>query len=381
MNGNKGPLAGRTVLEVGGIGPMPFAGMILADLGAEVVRIDRPGARPPMPLPPERDLMNRGKRTVALDLKSPSGVEALEALVVRSDALIEGYRPGVAERLGFGPQRCLDLNPALVYGRMTGWGQEGPWSARAGHDVNYISATGALNAIGTADGPPQVPLNLLGDFGGGSTYLVMGVLAALLEAQGSGRGQVVDAAIVDGVSHLLACTHSLMNSGLWDDGRGVNVLDGSAPYYRLYETSDGRYMSVGAIEPQFYARMLELLGVEEDLGHQHDRSAWPRIQARLEETFSRRTQAEWGEVFERSDACVTPVVSLAEAVDHPQIRARGSITRQEGRLSPAPAPRFSRTVAETPAPPKAPGSDTVEILRAAGVDVDGLLADGVAVQA
>jgi alpha-methylacyl-CoA racemase len=376
-----GPLEGVTVIEVGGIGPGPFAGMLLADFGAEVIRVDRPGAAPPLPIPAEEDLFNRGKKMVALDLKQPAAIDALLTLVERADALIEGFRPGVAERLGFGPDQCLERNPALVYGRMTGWGQDGPWAHMAGHDVNYLSVTGALHAIGPADGPPQIPLNLIGDFGGGGTYLVMGVLAALLHARASGRGQIVDAAIVDGVSHLLSGTWSLLNSGLWTDRRGCNALDGAAPFYRSYETSDGRHMAVGPLEPAFWGELLERLGL--DPGAMPDRSGprdWPALNAAIADVFASKTQDEWVKVFDESDACVSPVVSLREAAGHPQLSARGTLRLDGGRIEPASAPRFSGSPSPRPPRPARCGAHTSQILSRAGLDLATLLASGAAVQ-
>jgi alpha-methylacyl-CoA racemase len=375
-----GPLVGTTVLEVGGIGPGPYAGMILADLGADVIRVDRPRAVLPLPLPPQHDLTNRGKRLVALDLKNPDARTALMSLVARADVLVEGFRPGVAERLGFGPDACHEIRPQLVYGRMTGWGQDGPWALAAGHDINYVSVTGALHAIGPAGGAPQIPLNLVGDFGGGSTFLVMGILAALLESRTSGTGQVVDAGIVDGVSHLLAGTHSLMNAGEWTDERGTNLLDGAAPFYRVYETADGRHMAVGAIEPVFYRELLERLGLTTDLGDQGDVAAWPRIANAIAQVFARRTQAEWIAVFDGSDACTTPVVSLAEAVDHPQVAARRAVTRVGEGIGPGVTPSLSRTPGEVAWGPARPGTHTTEVLREAGLDADRLVASGAAWQ-
>lgn len=377
-----GPLDGVTVIEVGGIGPVPFAGMLLADFGAEVIRIDRPGAAPPLPIPAREDLFNRGKKMVALDLKQPAAVEAVLALAGGADALTEGFRPGVAERLGLGPGQCQARNAALVYGRMTGWGQHGPWAQRAGHDVNYISATGALHAIGPADGPPQIPLNLAGDFAGGSTYLVMGVLAALLHARATGRGQVIDAAIVDGVSHLLSGTWALLNSGLWADRRESNALDGGAPFYRVYPTADGRHMAVGPVEPAFWRELIERLGLgQRDLPDRADPRAWPALSAILADAFAGRTQAEWEKVFDGSDACVTPVVSLRGAVTHPQLSARGTLREEGGRVEPAVAPRFAGFPDPRPAPPAPAGAHTTEVLSRAGLDVPALLASGAAVQA
>lgn len=364
----EGPLAGRRVIELAGIGPGPFAAMTLADLGAEVVRVDRPGGGF-FPGKEHVDVLNRGKRSVLLDLRSPEAVRTVHALVEQADVLIEGYRPGVAERLGVGPEECLDRNPRLVYGRMTGWGQDGPLAQLAGHDLSYIAVTGALHAIGEAGGPPRIPLNLVGDFGGGGAYLVIGILAALDEARRSGRGQVVDAAIVDGTAHLLAGTHMMMAAGGWDDRRGVNLLDGGAPFYSVYETADGRHMAVGALERKFYTDLLDTLGLDEDPGQQDDQDRWPELRRRIAEAFARRTQGEWIEAFTQSDACVAPVLSLREAAEHPHIKARGSIVERDGLLQPAPAPRFSRTPATLGSAPPRPGQDTEELLASWGVGV------------
>ncbi|WP_226358388.1 CaiB/BaiF CoA-transferase family protein [Pseudonocardia sp. ICBG601] len=380
----RGPLAGRTVVELAGIGPGPFAGMELADLGADVIRVDRPSAGPLPTAPPAADVLGRGKRSVVLDLKRPEAVEAVLALAAGADVLIEGNRPGVAERLGVGPEAVWERNPRLVYGRMTGWGQDGPLAHTAGHDVGYIALTGALGAIGPADGPPQIPLNLLGDFGGGATYLVIGVLAALLEAERTGRGQVVDAAIVDGTSHLLAVIHTLLGSGRWEDRRGVNLLDGGTPFYAVYATSDGGHMAVGALEPQFYAELLRLLEIPcevADPRDQHDRSRWPALRATLAGRFATRTRAEWTAVFDGTDACVAPVLGLREAAAHPHLAARGSVVEVDGVLQPGPAPRLSGHPVAAPGPAPVRGGHTREVLAAAGLDVDALLASGAARQA
>jgi alpha-methylacyl-CoA racemase len=350
-----GPLSGCRVVELAGIGPGPFAGMILADLGAEVVRVDRPAPGEPRAEP--FDVLGRGKKSVVLDLKRPEAVAAVLDLVAVADALIEGYRPGVAERLGLGPAECLARNPRLVYGRMTGWGQDGPLAQQAGHDIAYIAVTGALHAIGEEGGPPQIPLNLLGDFGGGSTYLVIGVLAALWAVRGGAPGQAVDAAIVDGAAHLLAMTHGMLAAGGWADERGVNLLDGGAPYYAVYATADGRHMAVGALEPKFYAEFLARLGLDEDPARQHDRSGWAGLRQRIADRFASRTQADWTRVFDGSDACVAPVLGLREAADHPHMAARGTLVARDGVLQPAPAPRFSATPAGPVAPPPAAGQD------------------------
>lgn len=376
-----GPLAGVRVLEIGGMGPTPFAGMTLADMGAEVVRVERPGGLGVFPGKPEQDILNRGKQSVGLDLKSRDAVDAVLTMVERADILIEGGRPGVAERLGIGPEDCHARNRALVYGRMTGWGQDSPLATTAGHDIGYIAITGALHAIGEADGPPQIPLNLVGDFGGGSTYLVMGVLAALLESRVTGRGRVVDAAIVDGTAHLLAGTHALMNTGTWADTRGVNMLDGGAPYYAVYETRDARHMAVGAIEPKFYALLLDGLGVTAiDRREQNNRNTWATTKSIITSAFLTRTQQEWTTVFVGTDACVSPVLSMVEALEHPHVRQRGSVVRENGLVQPKPAPRFSGTAPTVPSSPPAAGRDTQEALRRWGVDPVPLLESGAAFQ-
>lgn len=375
-----GPLSGVRVVEVAGIGPGPFAAMLLADLGADVIRVDRVTPGGLAVIPQHKDLLARGRRSVALDLKRPEGVAVLLDLVARADVLIEGFRPGVAERLGFGPDVCLGLNPHLVYGRMTGWGQEGPLAPSAGHDVNYVAVAGALDPIGRAGGPPQIPMNLLGDFAGGSMYLVVGVLAALVEARESGRGQVVDAAIVDGTAHLLTMISNLQQVGAWSDARGTNLLDSGAPFYDVYETADGLWMSVGALEPQFYDEMVKLLELE-DLPDRFDVTAWPRLRERFAARFAERTQAEWTAVFDGTDACVAPVVPMRDAPKHPHLAARGTYVEHEGVVQAAPAPRFSRTPASLGRTPSKPGADTREALAAWGIeDVDALIDSGAAVQ-
>ncbi|NUR61090.1 MAG: CoA transferase [Catenulispora sp.] len=375
-----GPLQGLKVVEIAGIGPGPFAAMLLADLGAEVLRVDRPGGSA-LSLG-ERDVLNRGRRSVAVDLKHPGGAEVVLRLAAHADVLIEGYRPGVAERLGIGPQPCLERNPRLVYGRMTGWGQDGPLAPRAGHDLAYIAVTGALHAIGRAGGPPQVPLNLVGDFGGGSLYLVVGLLAAVWEAARSGRGQVVDAAIVDGTAHLSAILHGFSSLGLWRAERGTNLLDTGAPFYDVYETADGGHMAVGAIEPQFFAELVARLGIAHLVPDQNDRQQWPLLRELLADVFATRTREEWTEVFEGSDACVAPVLSAKEAPAHPHLAARGTLVERDGLTQPAPAPRFSRTPAELGLPPCAAGAHTREALAGWGFgDVEELVAEGVVVQA
>ncbi|GAA2163795.1 CaiB/BaiF CoA transferase family protein [Actinomadura napierensis] len=378
----KGPLSGVRVIELAGIGPGPFAAMLLADLGAEVIRVDRASA-----VRGEAtggtDFSNRGKRSIGVDLKSEQGKEVVLRLAEKSDILLEGFRPGVTERLGLGPDDCLARNPRLVYGRMTGWGQEGPLAQTAGHDIGYIAITGALHAIGRAGGPPQVPLNLLGDFAGGSMYLVVGVLAALLEARTSGRGQVVDTAIVDGTAHLSTFIHGFLAGGLWQDQRGVNFLDTGAPWYDVYETADGKHMAVGAIEPQFYAEFVKRLGVDTDgLGDQQDRAGWPEMRERFAAAFKAKTRDEWTEVFVPSDACVAPVLSMNEAKEHPFNTARDVFPERAGHRQPAPAPRFSRTATDTDGLPVLPGGQTRAVLEDLGFDdVDALLADGAVAQA
>jgi alpha-methylacyl-CoA racemase len=346
-----GPLAGVRVIELAGIGPAPHCGMLLADLGAEVIQIDRPGG-PPTPTPHNSDVTNRGKRRIVVDLKHPRGAEVVLRLAERSDALIEGYRPGVAERLGIGPADCLARNQALVYGRMTGWGQDGPLAGSAGHDIAYIAVTGALHAIGRADGPPQVPVNYLGDFGGGSMFLALGVVAALLSARVSGHGRVVDAAIVDGTAALQAMGYGLLGDGAWTDARGVNLLDTGRPFYDVYETADGRHMAVGALEPQFYAAFIGALfapeGVPGDLPAQHDRSRWPELRSRFAARFLQRSQGEWSKAFLGTDACVAPVLSMTEAPGDAQLAARGTYVTVDGVLQPAPAPRFGSGAPGTP---------------------------------
>jgi alpha-methylacyl-CoA racemase len=377
-----GPLHGVRVLDIGGIGPGPFAGLVLADMGADVVRVDRPGGTAIFPGSPSLDVLNRGKRSVCLDLKHPGAVEALLTLAAGSDIVIEGHRPGVAERLGFGPEKCRESNAPLVYGRMTGWGQDGPLAQRAGHDISYIALTGALHAIGPAGGSPQIPLNLVGDFGGGGTYLVMGVLAALLEARLTGVGRTVDAAIVDGTAHLLAGTHGLMNTGTWEDDRGVNMFDGGAPYYAVYETADGGHMAVGAIEPPFYAALLAVLEVRDvDPARQNDRSTWPHTRQVFARAFASRTRAEWTALFAPTDACTAPVLSLREAADDPHLRHRGTVVDRDGFIQPAPAPRFSGTETAVSSPPPEPGQHTRQVLESAGVDAERLIRDRAAHQA
>jgi len=373
-----GPLAGVRVLELAGIGPGPFCAMMLADQGATVLRIDRPGAGRARA---ERELMNRGRRSAVLDLKHPRAVEALLRLVDAADVLLEGFRPGVTERMGVGPDVCLSRNPRLVYARMTGWGQQGPLSATAGHDIGFIARTGALHALGRAGGPPQFPANLLGDFGGGGMVMAYGICAALVERATSGRGQVVDTAIVDGVASLLAMPLMLMAQGLWRDERGVNLLDGGVPWYDVYETADGKWMAVGALEPQFYAALLAGLGLA-NVPDRHDPRNWPELRALLAARFKDRTRDEWAAVFAGSDACVEPVLSLNEAAGDPHLVARGTFVANDGIIQPSPAPRFSRTPGRLSEPPPVPGQHTTETLTEWGLaDAEDLVACGAAIQA
>ncbi|MEP6559947.1 MAG: CaiB/BaiF CoA-transferase family protein [Nakamurella sp.] len=339
------PLAGTRVVEFAGIGPAPLACMMLSDLGADVVRISRPGGGELDVIPAaQRDPVLRGRRIVEADLVDPATHAAVSQLIERADVLVEGFRPGAMERLGFGPADCLASHPGLIYGRMTGWGQDGPAALSAGHDINYLAVTGALHAIGRADERPPVPLNLIGDYGGGSTFLVLGILAALLERGRSGRGQVIDTAMIDGVSALLQPVLSWRAAGLWTDERESNLLDGAAPYYDTYVCSDGRFVAVGAIEKRFYAGLLTGLGLsDKELPDRADRANWPGLRTILQQAFRGRTRDEWAAVFRGGDACVTPVLTFAEAADHPQVRSRGSLFLRDGRLESAPAPRFSRS--------------------------------------
>ncbi|AVZ76476.1 carnitine dehydratase [Streptomyces lunaelactis] len=351
------------VVELAGIGPGPFAAMLLADLGADVVRVDRPGGAG-LNIDPAYDLTNRNKRSVLIDLKAEDGPGQVLDLVERADVLIEGYRPGVAERLGVGPQECHARNPRLVYGRMTGWGQEGPLAQRAGHDIAYIAITGTLGMIGKADEPPAVPANLVGDYAGGSLYLVIGVLAALQHARTEGgSGQIVDAAIVDGAAHLATMIHGMMAAGGWQDRRGANLLDGGCPFYGNYETADGEYMAVGALEQQFYNEFIELLGIKGEAPARKDFARWDELRAAVAARFRTRTREEWTAVFEGSDACVAPVLSLGEAPSHPHLAARGTFLDHGGITQPAPAPRFSATPGSVYRGPAQPGADTAEVAR------------------
>jgi alpha-methylacyl-CoA racemase len=366
---SSGPLAGVRIVEIAGLGPAPYASMLLADLGAEVIRVDRPGPAAAFGIPPEAALSNRGKRSVVVDLQTPEGVAGVLALVERADVLIEGFRPGVAERLGIGPDACLERNQRLVYGRMTGWGQTGPLSQAAGHDLNYLAITGALHSIGEKSRGPVPPLNLLGDYAGGGLFLVVGVLAALREADKTGRGQVVDAAIVDGVSHMLASVHAMLNTARWKDERQSNLVDGGMPFYSVYETRDGKYVALGAIEPKFFAEFVARSGVAVDPAKQYVREGWEEMRAEITATIASRTQDDWVQVFDGSDACVSPVLSLREAPDHPHIADRQTIRRDgNGLMQPTAAPRFSLhpdTGAAHAIP--LPGEHTAEIFDELGI--------------
>jgi alpha-methylacyl-CoA racemase len=367
-----GPLSGYKIIEIAGIGPGPFAAMLLADMGAEVVRVERAGAvRGPVPDTPHYDVLLRGRKNVAIDLKHPDGVEALLTLVESADALIEGFRPGVMERLGVGPDVCLARNPRLVFGRMTGWGQEGPYAQAAGHDINYISLAGALAHFGRAGGPPVPPLNMVGDFGGGGMFLAYGVVCALLETQRSGAGQVVDTAMVDGSAVLMSMFWAMKSIGVHDENaRGTNLLDTGAHFYDVYRCSDGAYISLGSIEPQFYAELMRLTGLEgdEQFAKQMDKSEWPALKSRLTEIFAGKTRAEWCELMEATDVCFAPVLTMSEAAEHPHNVERRTFIDVAGTMQPAPAPRFSRTHAEVASPPAHAGAHTREVLEAWGVD-------------
>lgn len=361
-----GPLEGFKIVEIAGIGPGPFCAMVLSDLGAEVIRVDRKsavgGGRP-------NDVLNRGRRSIAVDLKSPAGIELVLALIDKADALIEGFRPGVMERLGLGPDVCLERNPRLVYGRMTGWGQEGPLANAAGHDLNYIALTGVLHAIGRPGQTPVPPLNLVGDFGGGGMLLALGIVAALLETQRSGKGQVVDAAMTDGSALLMALMYGLKSTGLWTNEKGTNLLDGGAHFYDTYECADGKYVAIGSIEPQFYALLLEQAGITDAaFQNQMDRDQWPALKAKLAEVIRQKTRDEWCAIMEGTDVCFAPVLDFDEAPQHPHNRARNTFIEVEGVTQPAPAPRFSRTATGRPTPPPVAGEHTDAILKGWGID-------------
>ena len=377
-----GPLQGTRVVELAGIGPCPMCAMLLAELGADVVRVDRvTDSGLGIGMAPEFHLLNRSRPSIAVDLKHPDGVETVLRLVESADALIEGFRPGVAERLGLGPLHCAERNPRLVYGRVTGWGQHGPLAKSAGHDLNYIALTGALDAIGRRGAPPTPPLNLVGDFGGGALYLALGVVAALCEARESGKGQTVDAAMIDGAASLMTSAYALRAAGVADAPRGENILDSGAHFYDVYETSDGRHVSVAPVEPKFYAELLERIGLEpDDAPHSADRGDWPQSKARLAALFRTRTRDEWCAILEGTDACFAPVLGMDEAHRHLHNVERGTFAERDGIVQPNAAPRFSRTPGGIRCSPPAPGSGTRSVLADWGFgaeEIDDLAARGV----
>ena len=374
-----GPLFGSKIIELAGIGPGPFCGMLLSDMGAEVIRVDRPGGAA------SKDVLTRGRKSIAIDMKSDAGREAVLKMCESSDALFEGFRPGVTERLGLGPKECLARNKKLVYGRMTGWGQDGPMAQASGHDINYISLVGALHAIGESGGKPVPPLNLVGDFGGGGMVLAFGLVCAMLEAQKSGHGQVVDTAMVDGAAVLMGMFFTMHGSGVFKTERGTNLLDGGAHFYGSYETLDGKYVSIGSIEPQFYSLLLEKAGLDhEKYGAQMDQSRWDELKVDLTEVFKSKTRDEWCSIMEGTDVCFAPILSLDEVRDHPHNAARNSFIEIDGMVQPAPAPRFSRTEADVPHGSRAPGQDSRQVLQEVGysdAEIDELFSDGAVVQA
>jgi alpha-methylacyl-CoA racemase len=369
-----GPLTGIRVVEVAGIGPAPFAAMVLADMGAEIIRVDRAERVQGVPSSPSLALWDRSRRSIGVDLKHPDGVATVLRLIEGADAFIEGFRPGVAERLGLGPDVCLARNRRLIYGRMTGWGQEGPYASTAGHDINYIALSGSLHPLGRRGQAPTPPINLLGDFGGGGMLLALGICAALVEAGRSGQGQVVDAAMVDGSAQLALMIHAMRAMGAWQDERGSNSLDTGAHFYDVYETADHEYVSVGSIEPQFYAELMRLTGLEGDAGFaaQMDHAAWPELKERIAAVFAQKTRAEWCELMEGTDVCFAPVLSMAEAPAHPHNAARQTFTSVAGVVQPAPAPRFSRTPSAIQRPASWPGEHTDEALADWGFDAEEL---------
>jgi alpha-methylacyl-CoA racemase len=378
-----GPLQGIRVVEIAGIGPAPLGCMVLADLGAEVLRVDR-ASGPGLSLVAFRgDTLARGRRSVAVDLKSAEGPDVVRRLADRADVFVEAFRPGVAERLGIGPDELLARNERLVYARMTGWGQDGPLAQRAGHDLDYAAVVGAISAIGEPGRKPVPPLNLVADFGGGSMFLVTGVLAALVERAASGKGQVVDVAMVDGVATLTAMVHSHLAAGIWQDKRGSNLLDGGAPFYDTYECADGEYVAVGALERQFFAELVRVLDIADQVPPQHDITRWPEMRSLLTDTFKSKPRDEWAALFEGVDACVAPVLRLTEAAAHPHVTARQTLVTVDGVTQPAPAPRFSRTPGEIAGAPRFPGEDTATTLSDWGFadgEVERLIASGAVVQ-
>ena len=369
-----GPLSGKRVVEIAGIGPGPFCAMLLADLGAEVVRVDRASAVPDtMPDSPNLDLLNRGRRSVGVNLKTPEGIETVLKLVQNSDALIEGFRPGVAERLGIGPKECLARNPKLIYGRMTGWGQEGTYSSMAGHDINYIALSGVLGMIGREGEKPVPPVNLVGDFGGGGMLLALGICAALVEVARSGEGQVIDAAMTDGSALLSTMMHSFKAMGIWGD-RGTNLLDTGAPFYDVFECADGEYISIGSIEPQFYSELLRITGIDQSKNpKQMDRTKWAEMNLKISDVIKEKTRLEWEDLMEGTDVCFAPVLSMEEAYEHPHNKERNTFIEVAGVMQPAPAPRFSRTPGAVSSPPPHPGQHTEEVLTSLGLTTDEIL--------
>jgi alpha-methylacyl-CoA racemase len=370
-----GPLSGIKIIELAGIGPGPFCGMLLSDMGAEVIRVDRAGA-----VQRGQDVLTRGRKSIAVNLKSEQGRETVLKLCESADAIFEGFRPGVTERLGLGPEDCMARNEKIVYGRMTGWGQEGPMANAAGHDINYIALSGALSAIGPKDGKPVPPLNLVGDFGGGGMVLALGIVCAILESTRSGKGQVVDTAMVDGAALLMSMFYTMTAMGGWNPERGTNLLDSGAHFYDTYETSDGEYVSLGSIEPQFYALLIEKAGLDpEEFAPQMDRSQWGKLKDKLTEVFKTKTRDQWCEIMEGSDVCFAPVLSLTEAAEHPHNIERKTFSELDGVLQPSPAPRFSRTEPELTHSSRQPGQDTIEVLKEAGISqesIDSMLASG-----
>ena len=369
-----GPLSGKRIVEIAGIGPGPFCAMLLADLGAEIVRVDRASAVPDiMPDSPNLDLLNRGRRSVGVNLKTPDGIETVLKLVQESDALIEGFRPGVAERLGIGPEECLARNPKLIYGRMTGWGQEGTYSSMAGHDINYIALSGVLGMIGREGGKPIPPVNLVGDFGGGGMLLALGICAALVETAKSEKGQIIDAAMTDGSALLSTMMHSFKAMGMWGD-RGTNLLDTGAPFYDVFECADGEFISLGSIEPQFYSELLRITEIDQSENpKQMDRAGWAEMKSKIGDAIKGNTRSEWEELMEGTDVCFAPVLSMDEAYEHPHNKQRNTFIEIAGVMQPAPAPRFSRTPASVSSPPPHAGQHTEEVLAGLGLTKDEIL--------
>ena len=365
-----GPLSGKRIIEIAGIGPGPFCAMLLSDLGAEVIRVDRASTvADELPDLPSLDLLNRGRRSIGIDLKDPNGVELVLKLIESSDALIEGFRPGVAERLGIGPEDCLTRNPKLIYGRMTGWGQYGSYSSMAGHDINYIALSGVLGMIGRKDEKPVPPVNLIGDFGGGGMILALGVCAALVEVASSGKGQVIDAAMTDGSALLATMVHSFKAMGIWGD-RGTNLLDTGAPFYDVFECSDGKFISIGSIEPQFYSELLRITGLDQQENpKQMDRQSWDEMKSKIASAIKSKSREEWENLMEGTDVCFAPVLTIDEAYDHPHNLERNTFIEVAGVKQPAPAPRFSRTPASITSPPPHPGEHTEEILLDSGFTI------------